>query len=488
MTIKSFSQSLRKKDFSLPEIIQEFLRKAKEEDKKLDAFLEFFEEDSLKKAKEIQIKMGEGSLYSESVIFGSPGGIKDNILIKRKLSSAASKILENYNAAYNATVIKKLEEKGAVFLGRTNMDEFEMGSSTENSAFKTTKNPWDVERVPGGSSGGPAVAVASGETVWALGSDTGGSIRQPASFCGVVGLKPTYGSVSRYGLIAMASSLDQIGPLAKTVEDAEIIFDIIKGKDFKDATSVDLNRFEKKPKELKKIRIGLPKEYFMGGMDEGTEKVIKKVVGFFKKDGFQLVEISLPHTKYALACYYIITTAEISANLARFDGVRYGKRARDIQNLKDLYFKTRTEYLGEEVKRRIILGTFVLSSGYYDAYYLKAQKLRTLIQRDFLEAFEKVDIILTPTSPTPAFKIGEKVDNPLQMYLSDIFTVPVNLAALPALSLPALDLAYGRLPVGFQLIGKPFAEKELFEVGKHYDRATDRFQTHLKVLKKQNKI
>ena len=482
-TIESFSRGLRNKDFSLPEIIQEFLDSAKEKDGKLNAFLEFFEDSARKQAREIDLLL-EKDRFSQPPLSGVPCAVKDNILIKGEISSAGSKILENYHASYDATVIKKLRENKAVFLGRGNQDEFAMGSSTENSAFKITRNPWDLERVPGGSSGGPASAVASGEVVWAIGSDTGGSIRQPASLCGAVGLKPTYGAVSRYGLIAMASSLDQIGPIAKTVKDAEIVFDVIKGKDPLDATSVDISKFEGGEREEKKIKIGLPKEYFVGGLDREVEKILEGVINFFKGQKFEIIEISLPHTEYALPCYYIITTAEISANLARFDGIRYGRSAKEKKELMEFYLKTRGEYLGQEVKRRIILGTFVLSSGYYDAYYLKAQKIRTLIKEDFDKAFEKVDAILTPTSPTPAFKVGEKVADPLQMYLSDIFTVPVNLSALPAISIPAVDLAYQKLPVGFQLIAGPFREKTLFNLGKFYEMETNSFENRLSILKK----
>ena len=481
-TIESFNRKLKEKDFSLTEIIEEFLNSAKKKDEKLNAFLEFFESSAKEKAKEDDLLIEKGEL-PKSLLFGTPSLIKDNILIKGEISSAGSRILENYHASYDATVIKKLKERKAIFLGRGNQDEFAMGSSTENSAFKITRNPWDLERVPGGSSGGPASAVASGEVLWAIGSDTGGSIRQPASLCGAVGLKPTYGAVSRYGLIAMASSLDQIGPITKTVRDAEIVFEAIKGRDPLDATSVDVSKFEGGKKEEKRIRIGLPREYFVGGLDKEVEKILGKVIDFFKKKKFEVKEISLPHTKYALSCYYIVTTAEISANLARFDGIRYGRRSEGEKNLMDFYLRTRGKFLGEEVKRRIILGTFVLSSGYYDAYYLKAQKIRTLIKKDFDEAFKEVDVVLTPTSPTPAFKIGEKMANPLQMYLSDIFTVPVNLSALPAINIPAFDLAYKKLPVGFQLIAKPFGEKILFDLGKFYEEETRNFEERMKAFK-----
>ncbi len=485
LTIESFNKGLKAKEFTLTEAIQLFLNQAKETDKQIKAFLEFFDNLALNQAKEIdRFIENEGDLFSEPILIGAPASIKDNILIQGQIASAGSKILENYQASYDATVIKKLKNAKSIFLGRTNPDEFAMGSSTENSGFQTTKNPWDLERVPGGSSGGAAASVASGQVVWALGSDTGGSIRQPASLCGVVGLKPTYGSVSRYGLIAMASSLDQIGPITKTVKDARIAFEAIKGKDALDSTSVDLDKFKKQTKPLKELKIGLPKEYFIQGIDKEVENSINNVIEFFRKQGFEIKEISLPNTKYALACYYIITTAEISANLARFDGIRYGQKVRE-QNLLETYIKTRAEYLGDEVKRRIILGTFVLSSGYYDAYYSKAQKVRTLIKQDFDKTFKEVDIILTPTSPTPAFKIGERAQDPLKMYLSDIFTVPVNLAALPAINIPALDFSKSNLPIGFQIIGKPFAEEELFLLGEFYEKETQRFKAHLKLLKQK---
>ncbi len=486
LTIESYNKGIKAKDFTSVEITQFFLNYAKEINNKTEAFLEFFDDLAIEQAKEIDRFIEKnGDLFSESILIGVPVSIKDNILIKGQIASAGSKILENYQASYDATVIKKLKKTKSIFLGRTNPDEFAMGSSTENSGFQTTKNPWDLKRVPGGSSGGAAASVAGGQVVWALGSDTGGSIRQPASLCGVVGLKPTYGSVSRYGLIAMASSLDQIGPITKTVKDAEIAFEAIKGKDSFDSTSVDLDKFEKPAKPLKDIVIGLPKEYFIQGLDKEVEESINNVINFFKKQNFKIKQISLPNTKYALACYYIITTAEISANLARFDGIRYGRRFEE-KNLLETYVKTRAKYFGDEVKRRIILGTFVLSSGYYDAYYSKAQKVRTLIKQDFDKAFEQVDIILTPTSPTPAFKIGEKTQDPLKMYLSDIFTVPINLAALPALSIPALDLTKDNLPVGFQLIGKPFTEKELFLLGDFYEKETQRFKKHLEILKQKS--
>ncbi|MEK7188649.1 MAG: Asp-tRNA(Asn)/Glu-tRNA(Gln) amidotransferase subunit GatA, partial [Patescibacteria group bacterium] len=379
-----------------------------------------------------------------------------------------------YIAPYDATVTLKLKQQGAVILGKTNLDEFAMGSSTENSAFGVTKNPKDPSRVPGGSSGGSAAAVAANLALFALGSDTGGSIRQPASFCGIVGLKPTYGAVSRYGLIAFASSLDQIGPLTKTVEDAKIVFDAIKGKDSLDSTSVELNL---KPYTLniKDLRIGVPKEYFIEGMDEKVKEVIESVIKRYEDLGAKIKEISLPHTEYALPCYYIIAPSEASANLARYDGIKYGFSERKSgKNLLDVYLNSRGEGFGREVRRRIMLGTYALSSGYYDAYYLRAQKVRTLIKKDFDEAFKEVDVILAPITPTPAFKIGEKIEDPLSMYLSDIFCVAVNLAGLPSLVIKAgkvtIDNSELKLPLGFQIIGRPFEENKIFEAGTLFDQ------------------
>ena len=426
---------------------------------------------ALSQANKVDIELAKGKELG--ILSGAPIAIKDNILIDGEPATAASKILGNYRASYDAAVIEKLKSAGVIFLGKTNMDEFAMGSSTENSAFKITKNPNDLERVPGGSSGGSAAAVASDMCVAALGSDTGGSIRQPAGFCGVVGLKPTYGAVSRYGLIAMASSLDQIGPIAKTVEDAAILFEAIAGKDELDSTSIDYKyKIQDTKYKIQNFTIGLPKEYFAGGLSKEVENGIEEAIKNLKSLKIEFKEISLPHTKYALSCYYIIMPAEVSANMARFDGIRYSRFLNlksEILNLKDIYLKTRGEGFGEEVKRRIILGTFVLSSGYYDAYYIKAQKVRRLIKEDFDKAFKEVDVILTPVSPTPAFKIGEKTKDPLKMYLEDIFTIPVNLAGLPAISIPVKKYQ-DELPVGFQLIGKPFHEADILGIGKHYEQ------------------
>ncbi len=487
LTIKKFHEGLLNKQFSAFEITKAFFDDIEEQDSKINAYLRLTKNLALNQAERIDADLAEKK--DLGILAGTPMAIKDNILIEGESTTAASKILANYRASYDATVIKKLKKAGALFLGKTNMDEFAMGSSTENSGFsakggsasggKITRNPHDLERVPGGSSGGSAAAVAADMAVAALGSDTGGSIRQPAGFCGVVGLKPTYGAVSRHGLIAMASSLDQIGPITKTVEDAEILFDVIKGKDSLDSTSVE-SQIANRKSQIADYTIGIPKEYFVEGLDKEVEKGIEEVIKKLKSLGIKFKEISLPHTKYALSCYYIIMPAEVSANLARFDGIRYGQMSNvkgQRLSLKDIYFETRGEGFGEEVKRRIILGTFVLSSGYYDAYYSKAQKVRKLIKEDFDKAFNPstgsgVDVILTPVSPTTAFKIGEKTDDPLSMYLSDIFTIPVNLAGLPAISVPVrgqMPKVKG-LPIGFQLIGNMFHETDILEIGKHYEK------------------
>lgn len=483
LTIEEFHQGLVHKEFSALEITKKFFDYIIDKDTDVNAFLRLTKDLALSQASEIDAEIKAGKKIG--ILSGVPLAIKDNILIEGEPTTAASKILENYRAGYDATVIKKLKQVGSIFLGKTNLDEFAMGSSTENSGFKITKNPYDLERVPGGSSGGSATAVASGMALAALGSDTGGSIRQPASFCGVVGLKPTYGAVSRFGLIAMASSLDQIGPITKTVKDAAILFLDINGKDEHDATSVEANYGEDliTPdwEHIKHLKIGIPKEYFEGGLSEEVKKSIENTVEILQSSGIELKEISLPHTKYSLSVYYIIMPAEVGANLARFDGIRYSRLptshfSHPTSKLWDIYFNQRSNGFGKEAQRRIILGNFVLSSGYYDAYYAKAQKVRRLIKEDFDRAFDDVDIVLAPVSPTTAFKIGEKVSDPLSMYLSDIFTIPVNLAGLPALSLPCKKYQVssskhpGELPVGFQLIGKPFREVDILGLGQYYEK------------------
>jgi len=480
LTITQAHEKLVNREISAIELTEAFLTRINKLDKEIAAFLSVFKDSAISQAKEIDNQISQGQEIS--MLAGIPLAVKDNILIEGEKCTAASKILENYVAPYDATCIKKLKETGVVFLGKTNLDEFAMGSSTENSAFKITHNPQDLSRVPGGSSGGSAAAVKAKECISALGSDTGGSIRQPASLCGIVGLKPSYGRVSRYGLIAFASSLDQIGPLTKNIEDAKIVFDVISGKDELDSTSVEKHKLQTNPGsllaqpagqanyKLQTIKIGVPKEYFREGIEPEVEKVIKKFIQKIEKEGAKIEEISLPHTKYALPCYSLIAASEASANLARYDGIRYGtpNTEHETSNLLDAYLKTRGEGFGDEVKRRIMLGTYALSSGYYDAYYLRAQKVRTLIKKDFQKAFQEVDVILTPTSPFTAFKIGERAKSALSMYLADIFTVSINLAGLPALSMPCGEVQ--GLPVGLQIIGKSFREDEIFEVGSFFEK------------------
>jgi len=481
LTIKEAHQGLKKKEFSALELCKNYLDKIEKEDKKIQAFLTISKDLAISQAKNVDEMILGGQEIP--LLAGIPCVIKDNILVEGVRCTAGSKILEDYIAPYDATVIKRLKEQGAVILGKTNLDEFAMGASGERSAFFPTKNPNDLTRVPGGSSSGSAAAISSKMSCYALGSDTGGSIRQPASFCGVVGLKPTYGAVSRYGLIAMASSLDQIGPLAKTVEDAKIVFDVISGKDPLDSTSVEstISNFpegEQAPCgagkfQISNLRIGVPKEYFIKGIDKEVEKIIKTAIKKYEELGAKIEEISLPHTEYTIATYYIIVPSEVSANLARYDGIKYGfskvkSQKSEVKSLMDIYLESRGEGFGAEVRRRIMLGTYALSSGYYDTYYLRAQKVRTLIREDFKRAFEKVDFILTPVAPTPAFKIGEKIEDPLLMYLCDVFTSPVNLAGLPAISIPCGKI--GKLPVGLQIIGKPFEENKILEIAKTYER------------------
>jgi len=466
LTIIEASKGLRDKKFSALELTKAYLDKIKKRDKDIFAYLTVTDELAINQAKQIDNLIAQRKKLP--LLAGIPCSIKDNIMLEDVRCTAGSRILENYVSSYNSTVVKKLQEQGCVILGKTNLDEFAMGSSTENSSFGPTKNPCDLTRVPGGSSGGSAAAVAGCESVFALGSDTGGSIRLPACFCGIVGLKPTYGAVSRYGLIAFACSLDQIGPLGKTVEDCGLVFDAIKGWDKKDSTSVNLKlktqkqKSRSKTQNLKNLKIGVPKEYFIKGMDPEVEKTVNKAIAKYEEMGAKIQEISLPHTQYGLAVYYIISNAEASANLSRYDGIRYGARSK-ANSLFDVYSRARGKGFGKEVRRRIMLGTYTLSAGYFEAYYLRAQKVRTKILEDFNKAFQKIDIILTPVSPTTAFKLGEKIKNPLTMYLSDIFTISVNLAGLPALSLPCGKV--GNLPVGLQIIGKPFEEQKILEIG-----------------------
>ena len=473
LTIKGVRTGLLAKKFSALELAQAFFQNIKKADKNIGAYLSLDEEDAIKAAKATALMIANGEKLLP--LSGVPLAIKDNMLVKGGPATAASKILKGYKSSYDATVITKLKAAGAVILGKTNLDEFAMGSSTENSAFQKTKNPHDPTRVPGGSSGGSAAAVAGGMAVAALGSDTGGSIRQPAALCGVVGLKTTYGSVSRNGIIALASSLDQVGPFAKTSEDAARMFDVIRGVDTMDSTSTAVDYgpdlLEPKPENIKNLVVGLPHEYFVDGLDPKVAGAVRDAIKVLESLGVHFKEISLPHTKYALSCYYIILPAEASSNLARFDGIRYARLPGVDGSLSDIYFKQKGLGFGAEPKRRMMLGAFVLSSGYYDAYYDKAQRVRTLIARDFEDAFRDVDVILTPTTPTPAFKLGEKASDPLAMYLSDIFTIPVNLAGLPAVSIPTAQKA-GDLPIGFQLIGKHFREADILGLGRLYEGST----------------
>jgi len=482
-TISETREGLVKKTFSCLELAKAYLNKIKKENKNLNDFLNLTEKLALEQAKKVDDK-----IFSRSKIRpleGIPIAIKDNILVQDYPATAGSKILENYIAPYDATVIKKLRQAGTIILGKTNLDEFAMGSSTENSAYGVVKNPLDTKRVPGGSSGGSAVAVAVNHCLAALGSDTGGSIRQPAAFCGIVGFKPSYGMVSRYGLIAMASSLDQIGPMAKSVNDIQMIFDVIRGKDKMDSTTIENSKLEiRNSKQIKNSqatpslpkfpnpKIGIPREYFAEGIDIDVKEKVEKAINKFIDLGYELKYISLPHTDYALAVYYILMPAEVSANLARYDGIRYGyskiKNSKSkIKSLLENYLETRAEGFGDEPRRRIMLGTYALSAGYRDAYYNKAQKVRALVKQDFENAFKEVDFILTPTTPTPAFKIGEKKD-PLSMYLSDIYTVTANLAGLPAISVPCGEV--GGLPVGLQIIGPQFKDNLVLETAQTYEQ------------------
>ena len=456
LTIKDVQDLIAKKEISPAELHGKFLDLIKKEDGDLNCYL------SLKEEKPGELPKGE--------LTGVPLAIKDNICLEGTLTTAGSKILKNHRAVYDATVIKKLKKAGATFLGKTNLDEFAMGSSTENSAFGPTKNPHDHTRVPGGSSGGSAAAIASGLAVAALGSDTGGSIRQPASFCGVVGLKPTYGRVSRYGLIALASSLDQIGPITKNVYDSALLLNVLSGQDQMDSTTVrqlehDFTAHLDKP--IKGMKIAMPKEYFGEGLDSEVNNIIEQAITKLESLGAHIDQVSLPHSQYALETYYLIMPSECSANLARFDGIRYGF-SKQGENILETYLKSRSEGFGDEPRRRIILGTYALSAGYYDAYYLRAQKARTLIRQDFENVFEKFDVVVGPTAPTTAFKIGEKED-PISMYLSDIYTVSVNLAGLPGISVPAGKV--NNLPVGLQIIGPKFAEEKILQVAYNFEQS-----------------
>ncbi len=464
-------------EVSAAEIVRAYFLRISQVEPKVKAFVTQVTESASAQAEALDRKLK--AWRKTKPLMGMPLAIKDNLCTQGIPTTCSSRILQNFVPPYDATVITKLREQEYILLGKTNLDEFAMGSSTENSAFGPTRNPWNMHYVPGGSSGGSAAAVAADECVAALGSDTGGSIRQPAAFCGVVGLKPTYGRVSRYGLVAFASSLDQIGPITKNVRDAALLLNMIAGYDSMDSTSADVAvpDYTKvlQKKDLKKLRVGVPTEFFVEGLDQDVERTVRAAIEELKSLGSEVKEIHLPMTDAAVAVYYVVATAEASSNLARFDGVKFGLRAKETRDLLDLYMKTRQEGFGPEVKRRIMLGTYVLSAGYYDAYYGKAQMVRTLMCKDFESAFKEVDVIATPATPTPAFKLGEKSENPLEMYLSDIFTISVNLAGLPAIVLPC-GRSKGGLPIGLQLIGRAFEEETILRTAHAYEQST---QWHL---------
>ena len=470
LTVHELMDKLANKELTSEEITKAYVERINEKEKDVNAFVTTLCDEALEKAKEIDAKREKGEATSK--LAGIPVGIKDNICTKGIKTTCSSRMLEDFISPYNATVTEKLLSEDLIDLGKLNMDEFAMGASTEYSYFKKTHNPWNLNTVPGGSSGGSAAAVAAEMVPWALGSDTGGSIRQPAAFCGVVGLKPTYGLVSRYGLVAFASSLDQIGPITKDVEDAAILLNILAGHDEKDSTSMEMPKKDYTQAlkgEVKGLKIGIPKEYFGEGINEEVKERLQEAIETYKKLGAEVEEFSLDIAKYALATYYIIACAEASSNLGRFDGIRYGHRAEHYSDLKELYRNSRSEGFGPEVKRRIILGTYVLSSGYYDAYYKKAQQVRTLVKNEFDKAFAKYDVLLTPTSPTVAFEIGTRSNNPLEMYLADICTVSVNIAGLPGISLPCGVDSKG-MPVGMQLIGNKFEEEKILNAAYAFEQ------------------
>lgn len=471
LTVSEARELLIKREITVQDIVSSIFVRIDAVEKKVSAFLTLTKDEAFRAAEDAQKKINGGENKS---LLGIPFAVKDNMCTRNIRTTCASKILHNFVPPYESTATTRLSGEGAVLIGKTNMDEFAMGSSTENSGVQITKNPWDLERIPGGSSGGSAAAVAADECIAALGSDTGGSIRQPASFCGVVGLKPTYGRVSRYGLVAFASSLDQIGTITKNIRDSAIVMNAIAGHDPCDSTSAPLpvpDFTAVLGRDIRGMRIGIPKEYFIEGMDREVEQAVKEAIRHLESAGAIPIEVSLPHTEYAVATYYIIATSEASSNLARYDGVKYGLR-NEGKDLMDMYVSTRARGFGTEVKRRIMLGTYALSSGYYDAYYRKAQQVRTLIKKDFEDAFKTVDALITPTAPTPAFKIGEKTADPLQMYLSDIFTISVNLAGVPAVSVPC-GFTSGNLPVGLQIIGNHFDEESLFRIAYAYEQGTE---------------
>ena len=470
LTVHELKEKLDKKELSITEINKAYVDRIVEKEKDVNAFVTPLTDVALEKAKEIEEKVNSGELSGKFA--GIPIGIKDNICTKGIKTTCSSKMLENFIAPYNATVIEKIDAEKMINLGKLNMDEFAMGTTTEHSAFKVTKNPWNLNKVPGGSSGGSAAAVASGMVPWALGSDTGGSIRQPAAFCGIVGLKPTYGLVSRYGVVAYASSLDQIGPITKDVTDTAMLLNIIAGYDEKDTTSANIEKkdYTKALKnDVKGLKVGVPKEYFADGINSEVKQAVLNAIEEYKAMGAEVEEFSLPIAEYTLATYYIIANAEASSNLGRFDGIRYGYKTSNYENLRDIFVNSRTEGFGAEVKRRILLGTYVLSSGYYDAYYKKAQQVRTLIKNEFNKAFEKYDVLITPTAPNVSFDIGSKTSNPLEMYMEDLCTVPINVAGVPAISIPC-GLSANGMPIGMQIIGKHFNEETVLNAAYTYEQ------------------
>ncbi len=483
LTVHELQEKLQKDELTSEEIVKAYVDRINDKEKDVNAFVTTLCDEALEKAKEIDEKKKNGEKLSS--LAGIPIGIKDNMCTKGVKTTCSSRMLENFISPYNATVVEKLNDENLIDLGKLNMDEFAMGASTEYSYFKKTSNPWKLRTVPGGSSGGSAAAVAADLVPWALGSDTGGSIRQPSSFCGVVGLKPTYGLVSRYGLVAFASSLDQIGPITKDVRDAAMLLNIIAGHDERDSTSYDVPKkdYTKALKnDVKGLKIGIPKEYFGEGINEEVKEKLEEAIAIYKKLGAEVEEFSLDIAEYALATYYIIACAEASSNLGRFDGIRYGYRTENYTNLRELYRNSRSEGFGPEVKRRIILGTYVLSSGYYDAYYKKAQQVRTLVKKEFDKAFAKYDVLLTPTSPTVAFEIGTRSENPLEMYLADICTVSVNIAGLPGISIPCGVNSEG-MPIGMQLIGNKFAEETILNAAYTFEQEykfRDKYQPEFK--------
>ncbi len=464
LTIKKIRKGLIDKKFSCEEIVKAYLDNIQKLDKEINAFIAVFDKQAIEQAKEVDKLISKGKTLP--ALGGVPLAIKDNMLVKGQRCTAGSKILDNYIAPYDATVIKKIKEQGGIILGKTNLDEFAMGASGEYSAYGVTKNPHSLKHVPGGSSSGSAAAVSAQMCTVALGSDTAGSVRYPSSFCGVVGMKPTYGAVSRHGLIALASSLDQIGPIAKNVEDAEILFNVIKGKDPMDATSYEQTQKADKKVDIKNLKIGVVKECLGHGVRKEIVDITKEAISKMEKQGIQIETVSLPHLEYGIACYYIIMPAEASSNLARYDGVKFGM-AKETDDLLSSYFETRGEFFGTEVKRRIILGTYCLSAGYYDSYYLKAQKVRIKIKQDFENIFKKVDLLLTPTSPFFPFKLGERLTDPLSMYMADLLTVPANLAGLPAISVPAGNV--DKLPVGIQFMAPQYKEERIFKAAKFFE-------------------